>query len=180
MIPQGWTIGRIGGIAIKIHISLIVIGAFVTYTLAARILPFAAPKDSSVVYWVAGLITSIIFIGSILWHEMAHSVVAQHYHIPVAQIVLHLFGGVAQITREPERPAQEFWIAIAGPLASLALAILFGAFSMLPASAGATLGRVPGTKPTFGLVYLFVPGLPPPCGGEARSVCVSVGRRIRH
>src|SRR5260221_10501480 len=164
MIPQGWTIGRIGGIAIKIHISLIVIGAFVTYTLAARILPFAAPKDSSVVYWVAGLITSTIFIGSILWHEMAHSVVAQYYHIPVAQIVLHLFGGVAQITREPERPAQEFWIAIAGPLASLALAILFWAFSMLPASAGGPSGWLAGDHPPLGLVNLLLAGLPLPGG----------------
>lgn len=170
MISQGWTIGRIGGIAIKIHVSLILIALLVSYTLATRILPFTSPQGSPILYWVTGLFTSIIFIGSVLWHEMAHSLVAQHYHIPVAQIVLHLFGGVAQITREPERPSQEFWIAIAGPLASFALAVIFWLFSWLPGVAGAACGWLAITNLILALFNLLLPGFPLDGGRILRSI----------
>src|SRR2546423_11457939 len=159
MIPQGWSIGRIGSIEIKLNVSLIFIALFVTYSLSARILPLAAPGASGLVYLFVGLLTSVIFIGSILWHEMAHSLVALHYHIPVVQIVLYIFGGVAQISRDPERPGQEFWIAIAGPASSLILAVFFG----MSARIGGVFGTASGG---LGLVNLalalfnLLPGFP--------------------
>src|SRR5262249_30764779 len=130
---------------------------------------YAAPGSSPFISWVVGLFTSIIFIGSILWHEMAHSLVAQHYHIPVAQIVLYLFGGVAQITRDPERPSQGFWIAIAGPLSSFVLAVVFGLFSGLPGLAGAACSWLALTNLTLALFNLLLPGFPLDGGRVLRS-----------
>src|SRR5690349_6828307 len=132
MIPRGgWTIGWIGDIEIKINISLAFIALFVAYSLAAGILPYNAPGSSSLLYWLVGIVASVTFIGSILWHEMAHSLMALRYGIPVVQIILYLFGGVAQIARNPERPGQEFWIAIVGPASSLVLAAFFAIFAKL-------------------------------------------------
>src|SRR5437868_15159377 len=127
MFPQqGWTIGRVGNIEIKLNISLAFIAFFVAYVLATRVLPSMAPGINGGFYWLVGALASVVFIGSILWHELAHSMVALRYGIPVVQIVLYLFGGVAQIARDPERPGQEFWIAIAGPVSSVVLAAFFG------------------------------------------------------
>jgi Zn-dependent protease len=66
-----------------------------------------------------------LFFASVAIHELAHSVVAKAFGIPVKGITLFLFGGVAQITREATRPLAEFIMAIAGPLMSVALASLF-------------------------------------------------------
>lgn len=72
-----------------------------------------------------GLATSLLFFGSVLFHELFHSFVAQRYGIPVNSITLFIFGGVSQISREARTPGSEFWIAISGPLSSLGLALFF-------------------------------------------------------
>jgi Zn-dependent protease len=69
----------------------------------------------------------ILLYGSILAHEFGHALTARAFGIGTKKIVLHLFGGVALIESEPERPRDEFWITAAGPAVSLALAALFGA-----------------------------------------------------
>ncbi len=70
--------------------------------------------------WVAGVVTSLLFFGSIVAHEAAHTVAAVRTGIPVRRIRLFIFGGVAEIEHEPERPGQEFFITIVGPLTSAA------------------------------------------------------------
>ena len=70
MFPQGgWSIGRIGGIEIKINASLAFIALLVTLSLAGQILPLTAPGASNAFYWIVGAFTSVVFIGSILWHD---------------------------------------------------------------------------------------------------------------
>jgi Zn-dependent protease/predicted transcriptional regulator len=73
-----------------------------------------------------GVLTSLAFFASVLVHELGHSRVALRHGIPIRGITLFVFGGVAQIGREPGSPGAEFRIAIAGPLTSLALAAIFG------------------------------------------------------
>ena len=83
------------------------------------------PDLPASVYWVLGAITSLLFFGSVLVHEWAHAMLALRNGIAVRGINLFIFGGVAQIEREPETPGAEFRIAVAGPLTSLVLGIGF-------------------------------------------------------
>ena len=117
-------IGRIRGIPIYLHPSWLVIFALITVSLAEE---FATqhPHWSQAQHWSLGVLTSVLFFASVVFHEMGHSVVAQHYRIPVISITLFVFGGLARIGREPESAKQEFNIAVAGPLASYVLAVGF-------------------------------------------------------
>jgi Zn-dependent protease len=83
------------------------------------------PQWTEAQHWTAGLIASALFFGSVVFHELAHSVVAKKYRIPVVSITLFVFGGVARISREAETPRQEFFIAVAGPMSSYFLAAVF-------------------------------------------------------
>src|SRR5437867_12002371 len=72
-----------------------------------------------------GAVTAVLFFGSIVVHELAHSWVALRYKIPVHRITLFVFGGVSQIAGEPPSASAEFIIAVVGPLTRLALAAFF-------------------------------------------------------
>ncbi len=178
MIPQGWTIGRLGGIEIKVNPGLLFIAFFVALSLASGVFPQVAPGASPVVYWLAGLVASSAFVGSVLWHEMAHSLMAIRFGIPVVQIVLHLFGGVAQIARDPERPGQEFWIAIVGPLSSAFLAVFFGLLTRLGGVAGAACSWLSAINLTLALFNLL-PGFPLDGGRVLRSFLWRIGGSYR-
>ncbi|GAC1617711.1 MAG: site-2 protease family protein [Candidatus Acidiferrum sp.] len=123
-ITSGLKIGRILGIPIYIHSSWIFIFGLITWSLAMQFTQLH-PHWTTAQHWTTGVLTSILFFASVLFHELAHSVVAQHYKIRVVSITLFLFGGVARIARDPAKPSQEFNIAIAGPLASAFLAAAF-------------------------------------------------------
>jgi Zn-dependent protease/predicted transcriptional regulator len=131
LTKSGLRIGKILGIPIYLHASWLFIFALITYSLVGQ---FSQdhPHWPTTQYWAVGVLTSLLFFGSVLLHELSHSVVAQHYKIRVVSITLFLFGGVARIGREPSKAIQEFNIAVAGPLSSYFLA---GAF--------------------YGLIYLF-------------------------
>ncbi|HXN00123.1 MAG TPA: site-2 protease family protein [Candidatus Dormibacteraeota bacterium] len=123
-ITSGLKIGRILGIPIYIHTSWIFIFGLITWSLAMQYTQLH-PHWSTAEHWTTGILTSLLFFASVVFHELSHSVVAQHYKIRVISITLFLFGGVARIAREPAKPSQEFNIAIAGPLASGLLAVVF-------------------------------------------------------
>jgi len=118
-------IARIWGIGISVHASWLVVFALVTWSLAAGYFPTEFPGWAPATYWLTGAFTALVFFLSVLIHELGHSWVALRYGIPIRGITLFVFGGVAQISREPASPAAEFRIALAGPLTSLGLAALF-------------------------------------------------------
>ena len=118
-------LGRILGIPIDLDYSWFLIFVLLAWTLAVRYYPTEFPGWPSVQYWILGAVTAIMLFASVLLHELGHSVVAMRYGIPVRRITLFIFGGIAQIGAEPPSASAEFWIAIAGPAVSLALAILF-------------------------------------------------------
>jgi Zn-dependent protease len=131
----GLLIGRIFGIPIYVNASWVFIFALYTYTLKEQ---FAHdhPQWNSGQDWGVGTLTSVLFFSSVLFHELSHSVVAQHYKIRVLSITLFIFGGVARIERDPSKAIQEFNIAVAGPLASGFLAACFYALLVtFPSSA---------------------------------------------
>jgi Zn-dependent protease len=80
--------------------------------------------------------TSLLFFGSLVFHEVAHSLVAKHYKIPVVSITLFVFGGVSRLTRDPATAVEEFNIAVAGPISSLLLA---GGFDLVYRQAGSNM-----------------------------------------
>jgi len=127
MPTSGIRIGRILGIPIYLHSSWFIIFVLFTYLLATQ---FASEHEqwSPAQHWAVGVLTSLLFFGSVLFHELAHSVVALRYKIPVVSITLFVFGGVARIGREAASAKQEFNIAVAGPASSYLLA---GAFLLL-------------------------------------------------
>src|SRR6202049_3351222 len=127
---SGLQIGSILGIPIYLHASWLLIFALITYSLGEQFTQ-SHPQWSTTQHWTVGVLTSLLFFASVLFHELSHSVVAMHYKIRVASITLFLFGGVARIGREPSKAIQEFNIAIAGPLASGLLAGGFFGLTLL-------------------------------------------------
>src|SRR5271170_1524006 len=135
-MPQshGMRIGKILGIPIYLHSTWVIIFAAISYSLAMQF-EQQHPGWSPTQQWTVGVIASVLFFASLLFHELAHSVVAQHYKIRVLSITLFIFGGVASIERDPSKAIQEFNIAIAGPLASGFLAgCFFGIFLLFPSN----------------------------------------------
>src|SRR5213594_1286714 len=121
---SGLRIGKILGIPIYLHSTWVFIFAAITYVIASQYKQ-QHPLWTDTQHWTVGLLTSLLFFGSVLFHELAHSVVAQHYKIKVVSITLFIFGGLARIEREPSKAIQEFNIAVAGPLASFFLSGVF-------------------------------------------------------
>jgi Zn-dependent protease/predicted transcriptional regulator len=119
-----------------------------------------------------GVITSLLFFGSVIFHELSHSLVAKHYKIPVASITLFVFGGLARIGREPSSARQEFNIAIAGPISSFFLSAVFyfvGRYSGNLEMVGATsrwLAEINFILAAFNLA----PGFPLDGGRVLRSI----------
>jgi Zn-dependent protease len=125
-------IGSLLGIPILLHPSWFLLLAFVTWLLASDVFPAWLDDRSASVYFAMAAATVVMFFASIVAHELAHSVVAKAYKIPVRSITLFIFGGVAQITREARRPLSELLVAVAGPFMSLVLGIVFlGAWWLL-------------------------------------------------
>ena len=118
---------------IEIHLNYtwFIVVLLVAWSLTYGYFPQQVPGRSILTYWGLGLITSIIFFLCILVHEISHSYVSKKLGIPVPRITLFIFGGVAQISREPPDPDTEFKIAVAGPLASAVLWGLFFGLSFL-------------------------------------------------
>jgi Zn-dependent protease len=118
-------LGRVFGIPIELDFSWFLIAILITWTLASNYYPAQVKGGTSAEYWLMGAVTAVLFFLSILTHEMAHSLVALHYKVPVRRITLFIFGGVSEIVGEPPSAAAEFQIAVVGPLTSLALAAIF-------------------------------------------------------
>ncbi len=119
---------HIFGIRIRISPSWFVIGAFFALDMASWLSLKHVPDGTA---WHCGAFYAVMFGGSVLAHELGHSRVFQHYGGHIEQIQLWALGGIASLTGEPEKPHQEFWVAIAGPAVSIMLAILFGGLTWL-------------------------------------------------
>ena len=121
MYLPNWRIGRALGIPIHVHASWFVVFLFVTWSMATGYLPQTLPGLSAPRYWGMGGIAALLLFFSVLLHELGHSYVALRYQIPIRQITMFIFGGMAHMGKEPPSPRAEFLIAIAGPLVSLIL-----------------------------------------------------------
>ena len=128
-------LGRVFGIEIGLHYTWLIVFALITWSLAGGYFPALYSQWPSQLYWLLGLVTSLLFFASVLLHELGHSLVSVRLGLPVQGITLFIFGGVARIEREPERPRDDVWITAAGPAVSLALAALFFLLELLGGAA---------------------------------------------
>lgn len=158
-------LGTFAGIKVGIHWSIGLIAVLLTISLAGTILPATAAGYSSAVYLIAALAATVLFMGSIVAHELGHSVVAERNDVRVRGITLFALGGVATLESEPESPGVAARIALAGPAvsvavgaASLAAAALLGAVG-LPAIVGAALLWL-GIVNVVLAVFNMLPALP--------------------
>jgi Zn-dependent protease/CBS domain-containing protein len=131
------SLGRIAGIHVGLNWSLLVVVALITWSLAGNILPSAAPGQGSAAYWTAGVISALVFLVSLLAHELAHSIVAQRRGVRVEGITLWLFGGVSRFSSDTSSPGSSALITFIGPLTSLLLGALFLLASAISGGASA-------------------------------------------
>ena len=116
---------RLFGFQVRIDLSWIIIAALVTWSLAVGVFPFRYKYLAPEMYWLMGVVAAIGFFLSIVVHEMFHSIVAGKFGIPMKGITLFVFGGVSEMGEEPKSAKAEFWMALVGPLSSVALALVF-------------------------------------------------------
>ena len=166
-------VGRFLGFEINLHWSWSLIFVLVTWTFAEGVLKEFYPEWDGLQRWLIGAVVSIVFFLSILFHEVSHSIVARHYGLPVSGITLFVFGGVSGLGKEPADAKQEFWIAIVGPLTSIALAGLFGvgyfALDSIDDGASGVSGHLALINLAIG-IFNLVPGFPLDGGRVLRSI----------
>jgi Zn-dependent protease len=165
-------IARVLGIPISFDYSWFLIFALLTWALAANYYPAAYPTWPRAWYWIAGAATALIFFLCVLLHELGHSAVAIRYGIPVRSITLFVFGGVSQIEGEPPSAGAEFWIAIAGPAVSAALAVIFAVIGRAAARGGMLFGLTTYLSYINGALAVFnlIPGFPLDGGRVLRAI----------
>jgi Zn-dependent protease/predicted transcriptional regulator len=156
------TLFRVGSIPVRVHMSWLVVFGLIAWSLAAGYFPRQLPNLPLAAYWANGLLAAALLFVSVFLHELSHSIVAVRYGIPVSGITLHIFGGVSQLTREPDRPGAEWNMAIVGPLTSLAIAgalALVQRLAELPAPAAAVTRYLMMMNALVG-VFNLLPGFP--------------------
>jgi len=113
------------GFEVRIDLSWIIIALLITWSLSKGLFPAYYKNLSTQTYWWMGIIGALGLFLSIIAHEFSHSLVARKYGIPMKGITLFIFGGVAEMDEEPPSPKVEFMMAIAGPLSSFIIALIF-------------------------------------------------------
>lgn len=169
---NGIQIGRVLGIPIKLDISFFFVFALLVFLIATQILPDSVDGLGGAERWLYGLVGGVVYFASLLVHELAHSLWARRYGMEVSSITLFFFGGVSLIREDSQRPGQEFWIAVVGPLASALLAAIFLAIALFVLSRETTLAEmlfVLGLANGFLAAFNMLPGFPLDGGRVARA-----------
>ena len=128
---MSFQVGHIKGISIRLHFTLIITFFLIDWTLSTHFMPDYVKGLTPAEYWIMGSVATVLLFFSILLHELAHSIVAKRYDIPVKSITLFIFGGVSDIAKEPKDFHQEFKMSIVGPLASFGLGGILAFFYWL-------------------------------------------------
>lgn len=166
---------KVFGFSIRLDPSWFIVAVLLTWTFATSAFPSQVPGLSPIAYWGMGVAGTLGLFASVVLHELSHSVVARRFGLTIRGITLFIFGGVAEMTSEPPSPKAEFWIAIAGPIASLAIALAVLGFTVLggtfvwPAAVTGVLGYLAYAN---GMLALFnlIPAFPLDGGRVLRSI----------
>jgi Zn-dependent protease len=177
-----WRIAKIFGIDVNIDSSWLIVFVLITWTLAGSYFPDRYPDWDSWLYWTVGVATSVLFFASVLVHELAHSLVAIRQGEKVRSITLFIFGGVAEITKEPDRAFKEFFMALVGPLSSLAIALVFGILWLAVRGFSEPVGALAFyvASSNAGLAFFnLIPGFPLDGGRVLRALIWGISGNLR-
>ena len=162
------------GFRISIDLSWFLLAFLIVWTLSMGQFPSALPGLSRTTYFIMGIIGALGLFASIILHELAHAVVARGFGLPIGGITLFIFGGVAELQDEPKTPRAEFWVAIAGPISSVAIAGACWGAASLAAGAGLreadTVLRFLAIINTILALFNLVPAFPLDGGRILRSI----------
>ncbi|HTR82003.1 MAG TPA: site-2 protease family protein [Bacteroidota bacterium] len=169
------------GIPIALDYSWFLIFALLSWSFAVSYYPAQFGDWSPAMYWVMGALTAVMLFVSVLIHELGHSVIALKYKIPIRSITLFIFGGVAQIANEPPSASAEFWIALAGPVTSLLLAVAFFVLQFLFSPSPPLFALLKYLSNINFMLALFnlIPGFPLDGGRVFRAVVWGFNHSLR-
>jgi Zn-dependent protease len=128
---------KVADIQVAIDYSWLVIFALILWSLASGYFPKQYPGYSTGLYWLVGLVATILFFGSVLAHELCHAAMGNRLGEGVHRITLFIFGGMAELEREPNNAVDELKIAAVGPLSSIVMAGIFWLVARAVGAAGA-------------------------------------------
>jgi Zn-dependent protease/predicted transcriptional regulator len=194
-VGKGFKIGSILGINIRIDWSWLFIFLLVTWNLAVVFGQFHSDWGTGL-RWSTAILAALLFFGSVLAHEISHSLVARSQGLPVRSITLFLFGGVSSIESEPESPRNEFVMALVGPLTSFVVGFVLLFVAGIPAgpmsgsianpeqaigglSPLATLLMWVGSVNIFVGIFNLLPGFPLDGGRILRSILWAISDNLR-
>ncbi|MFF7968709.1 site-2 protease family protein [Streptomyces sp. NPDC007903] len=166
----GILMGRPFGVPVYVAPSWFLVAALITWVFGGQ-LDRVLPELGALRYLVS-LFFAVAFYASVLVHELAHTIAALRFKLPVRRIQLQFFGGVSEIEKEAETPGREFVLAFVGPLLSLVLAGLFY-LALKPVEPGTVPGvLLAGLMISNLIVAIFnlLPGLPLDGGRMLRAV----------
>lgn len=172
---RGIRLFKVLGIRISIDYTWFIVFFLFAWSLGSLYYPYRNPGFTTATYIVMGLVSSLSLFICVLIHELSHSYTANRLGLDIKEITLFIFGGMAHLTREPDDPKIELKIAVAGPAASLVLAIIFHALQGLLDSLAdmPALSAVLGFLATINLVLLIfnmIPGFPLDGGRVLRAL----------
>ncbi len=166
-----WKIGEYSGIGVYVHATFFLLIGFVVWSHIVQGDPLSQA--------IAGLVFILALFGSVVLHEFGHALTAQRYGIKTRDITLYPIGGVARLERMPDKPIQEFWVALAGPAVNvviaaglfiwIALTNEFVLFEQLSVATGSFIGRLMLANVTL-VAFNLLPAFPMDGGRILRAL----------
>ena len=166
-------LGRVGPIEVYVNITWLAVFAMLVYWLRVGYITETAPHLTGGMAWLVSVVGAVVLFVSVLAHELSHSFVALRNGLSIRKITLFIFGGVAHMDSEPRSPGVEFRMAIAGPVASLAIAGLCGLVRF------GLLGQAEKTVGAVVLGYAFYANLVLACFNLVPGFPLDGGRVLR-
>jgi Zn-dependent protease/predicted transcriptional regulator len=184
MFGKGVKLFTLFGFQIRMDWSWLIIAILLTWSLAGGVFPHYFRGLSPGAYWWMGVAGTLGLFISVVLHELGHSLVARRFGVPMRSITLFIFGGVAQMGKEPPSPKAEFFTAVGGPIVTVLLVGLFFALTVLsgatqwPATVAGVLAYLAWINLVV-LVFNMIPAFPLDGGRVLRSALWAWKKNLR-
>jgi len=182
MFGRGMRLFKLFGFEVRIDWSWLFLALLLSWSLAMGVFPFYYRGFAISTYWLMGIIGALGLFGSIILHELRHSLIARRFGIPMRGITLFIFGGVAEMSASPPSAKSEFFMAIGGPIVSVLLGIAFLALSAIGAGWPVPLVGVLAYLGWINLILVafnLIPAFPLDGGRVLRSALWGWKRNLR-